>query len=76
MNLVENVAGLYHAINTDSTLPERLQAIAERLVADHQKMADKYEVEFTGDARMPKPIVNVTLTRDGVQLQMSPRRPF
>ena len=76
LNLVENVAGLYHAINTDITLPERLQAIAERLVADHQKMADNYEVEFTGDARVPQPMVNVTLMREGMQLQMSPRRPF
>lgn len=33
-------------------------------------------VEFTGDARVQKPMVNVTLTREGVQLQMSPRRPF
>jgi len=75
-NLVKNVAGLYGAINTEVTLPERVRAIAERLVADHQKMANKYEVTFTGDAKLAQPMVNVTVTRDGVQLQMSPRRPF
>ena len=75
-NLVENVAGLYTAINTDTALPERTRAIAERLVADHQKMANKYEVEFTGDAKQAQPVVNVTIARDGVQLAMSGRRPF
>ena len=75
-NLVENVAGLYGAINTEITLPERVRAIAERLVADHQKMANKYEVTFTGDAKLAQPMVNVTVTRDGVQLEMSGRRPF
>jgi len=75
-NLVENVAGSYIAINTDTTLPERVRAIAERVVADHQKMANKYEVEFTGDIRMVQPIINVSATREGVQLEMSGRRPF
>ena len=41
-----------------------------------QKMANKYEVEFTGDARLAQPMVNVAARREGVQLQMSPRRPF
>lgn len=76
LNLTENVGGLYGAINTDNVLPERLKAIAERLAADHQKMANKYEVEFTGDAKLAQPIVNVVIKREGVQLQMSPRRPF
>jgi hypothetical protein len=75
-NLIENVAGLYTAINTDTTLAERVRAIAERVVADHQKMANKYEVEFTGDSRAAQPIVNVATTREGVKLEMSGRRPF
>jgi hypothetical protein len=75
-NLVENVAGLYSAINTDTTLPERVKAIAGRVVTDHQKMATRYEVEFTGDAKAAQPIVNVIVKRDGVQLEMSGRRPF
>jgi len=76
LNLVQNVAGLYSAINTDTTLPERLKAIAERLTADHQKMANTFEVEFAGDAKLVQPIVNVAVSRDGVQLEMSGRRPF
>ena len=76
LNLIENVGGLSTSINTDTVLPERVKAIAERLAADHQKMANKYEVEFTGDARLAQPMVNVAARREGVQLQMSPRRPF
>lgn len=76
MNLVENTGGLYSAINTDTTLPERLTAIAARLAADHGQMANTFEVEFIGDAKAAQPIVNVTVSRDGVQLEMSARRPF
>lgn len=76
LNLVENVTGLHSAINTEVALPGRMRAIAERLASDHEKMANKYEVEFTGDAKAGQPIVNVIVKRDGVQLEMSGRRPF
>lgn len=75
-NLVENTRGIHGAINTDTVLPERLRAIAERLAADHQKMADTYEVEFIGDDKAVQPIVNIILTREGGQVQMAARRPF
>jgi hypothetical protein len=39
-------------------------------------MANKYEVDYTGDGQMVQPMVNVIVTRDGVELQMSARRPF
>jgi hypothetical protein len=64
------------SINTDYSLPERLKGIAERLAADHHTMVNKYEVEFSGDARLLQPVINVAVTRDGVQVEMSPRRPF
>jgi len=76
LNLVENVGGLSHSINTDTALAELLQRIAERITVDHLRMEDSYEVEFEGDARARTPIVNATIARDGVQLQLSPRRPF
>lgn len=76
LNLVENVGGLSHSINTDTALPELMKGIAERVAADHARMADKYEVEFSGDAKALTPIVNAAVTRDDVQVQMSPRRPF
>lgn len=76
LNLVENTGGLYGAINTDTSLPERLAAIAARLAADHEQMANTFEVEFIGDAKLAQPMINVTVSRDGVQLEMSARRPF
>jgi len=76
LNLVQNMGGTQASINTDFSLPERMKGIAERLAADHRQMASKYEVEFSGDAKLQQPIVNVEVSREGVQVLMSPRRPF
>lgn len=75
-NLVENTGGLYATIVVDSGLPERLKNIAERLSDDHHAMADRYEVEFTGNGQLLQPTIIVNTSRDGIRLQMSPRRPF
>jgi hypothetical protein len=76
LNLVDNVGGTKASINTDSSLPERMKGIATRLADDHQQMLNRYEVEFTGDAKVLVPVVEVAVTRAGVELEMSPRRPF
>ena len=75
-NLVENTGGIYTAIVVDSGLPERLKDIAERLSDDHHAMADRYEVEFTGDGKLLQPTIVVKTGRDDIRLKMSPRRPF
>ena len=75
-NLIENVLGLYSEISTEVSLPERMRAIAERLAGDHERMENKYEVEFTGDAKSGQAVVNVIVKREGVLLEMSGRRPF
>ncbi len=75
-NLVQNTGGLYVSIVVDSGLSERLKDIAGRLAEDHQIMADRYEVEFSGDAKLLQPTIIVKALRDDVRLQMSPRRPF
>jgi hypothetical protein len=75
-NLVENTGGLYLPIVVDSALPGKLKTIAERIVEDHRRMANRYEVEFSGNAEWPRAVVNVEVTRQAVQLEMSPRRPF
>ena len=75
-NLVENTGGIYTAIVVDSGLPERLKDIAERLSDDHHAMADRYEVEFTGDGKLLQPTIVVKTSRDDIRLKMSPRRPF
>lgn len=75
-NLAKNTGGLYATIVADSGLPERLTGIAQRLSDDHHVMADRYEVEFTGDAKLTQPTINVQASRDDIRVQMSPRRPF
>jgi hypothetical protein len=75
-NLVENTGGMYVSIVVDSGLSERLKNIAQRLSDDHHVMAERYEVEFTGDGKLVQPTIVVKTARDDIRLQMSPRRPF
>jgi hypothetical protein len=75
-NLVDNVGGMRHSIVADSNLPVRLRDIANRLADDHQRMMRRYELSYAGDPSAIQPTVVVTSSRDGVQLQMSVRRPF
>jgi hypothetical protein len=75
-NLVENVGGIRNTVNTTNSLPERLKDIAERLDIDHRTMMNRYEVAYAGDPKITTGSVNVTTSREGLQLQMSTRRPF
>lgn len=76
LNLVENAGGIKGSMNLPNTMAERAKAIAQRLADDHHAMQEKYEVDFTSDAKLAETMVNVKVTREGVRLQMSPRRPF
>ena len=75
-NLVDNTGGLRTTIITDSSLPERLREIADRLADDHQRMMNRYEVAYAGDPKIVEPVIKVAVSRDDVQVQMSVRRPF
>jgi len=75
-NLVQNTNGIYDPIIVDTAMPAKLTAIAKRLIDDHRRMADRYEVEFSGEAKWDRAVVNVETTRAGVRIDMSPRRPY
>lgn len=75
-NLVDNVGGVRHMLIADSSLPARLTEIANRIADDHQQMMRRYQISYEGDPKQPMPVVNVMVSRDDVQLKMSPRRPF
>lgn len=75
-NLTENTGGMFLPIALDSALPDKLKSIAQRVVDDHHQMEERYEVEFSGDRALQRPEISVGVTRDGVTVQMSPRRPF
>ncbi len=74
-NFVQNVGGMYLSLILDSGLPGRMKSIAERIAADHQKMATWYELEFAGDAKLVQPTIAVNVRRDGLRVRMSTRRP-
>ncbi len=76
MNLVDNVGGLRQTLNTANSLPARLKDIAERLDIDHRIMMSRYEIAYAGDPKITAGVVNVTVSRDDLRLQMSTRRPF
>lgn len=75
-NLVGNAGGLHQTMNTANSLPARLTDIAERLDIDHRIMMNRYEVADAGDPKIAAGMVNVTVSRDDLRLQMSTRRPF
>ena len=75
-NLVDNVGGIRYTIVADSNLPARMREIANRIADDHQSMLRRYEIAYSGDPKQVLPVVQVNTSRDGVQLTMSPRRPF
>jgi hypothetical protein len=75
-NLVDNTGGMRTTLLAESSLSARLTDIANRLADDHQRMMRRYSVSYAGDPKRIQPTINVTVTRDDVQLQMSTRRPF
>jgi hypothetical protein len=74
-NLVQNTGGIHETINIATGLEERLKKIAARLAGDHAKMANIYEIDFTSDAKIKQPQVEIGTSRPGVMLQILPRRP-
>ena len=75
-NLVDNTGGMRTTLLAESSLPQRLTDIANRLADDHQRMMRRYSVSYAGDPKIAQPTINVTVSRDDVRLQMSTRRPF
>jgi hypothetical protein len=75
-NLVDNMGGLRHTLNTSNSLPARLKDIAERLDIDHRVMMNRYEIAYAGDPKITAGVVNVATSRADLRLVMSTRRPF
>lgn len=76
LNLTKNTGGMYEVISTATGLEDRLKKIAARIVEDHQKMVNAYQVEFLSDPQ-PKGELDVTMLRTGVKIaKVSAVRPF
>jgi hypothetical protein len=74
-NLVENTGGISAAINQSTAVEAQLKMMAERLAADHAKMANAYVIDYPSEAKIKQPQVEVSTTRPNVMLRISPRRP-
>jgi hypothetical protein len=60
-------------MNTTTALPDKMKALGEQLALDHRKMANWYEVDIQTDNDAAA--LDVAVAREGVRLQISPRRP-
>ena len=74
--MTKATGGSFDTITTPGGLPDKLKALAPRIHADHQKMANRYVVEFMGDPRMGGQI-EINVLRSGIKIgRMSNVRPF
>ena len=75
LNLVQNTGGIYEPLAVSTAVPDKMKALAARIAADRQAMVSRYAVEYTADAKSTSP-VSVKVPREGVTVDVSPRRPF
>ena len=75
-NLILNTGGIHNVVNQSTAVEPGLKAIAERLAADHAKMANVYEIDYPSDGKITKPAIEVGTSRGNVSLQLFPRRPI
>ena len=74
-NLVNNAGGVYDPLAISNSLADRMKALAARVAADHQAMANRYAIEYAGNAKATQP-VEVRIPLDGITIAVSTRRPF
>jgi hypothetical protein len=75
-NLIQNTGGIVAGINQSTAVESQLKTIAERLAADHARMANSYTIEYPSDAKLKQPQVEVSTTRPNVMVRISARRPL
>jgi len=76
-SLTQNTGGIFEQVAISNSLHDHLRRIAERIAADHQAMANTYEVEWesgAGSGRAPN--IDVSVNRERSRLSVSLRRPF
>jgi hypothetical protein len=75
LNITGNLRGSRAMVTLPVTLPEILRELGRRLVADHRAMSLRYEIEYRGSADLAVGAM-ATVSREGVQVESSLRRPF
>jgi hypothetical protein len=74
-NLVLNTRGVHKVVNQSTAVESDLKEIAERLTADHAKMANVYEIDYPSDGKIEEPAIEISTSRANVIVQVSQRRP-
>ena len=75
LNLTANLRGSHEAMVGFTALVPNLRALAQRIVADHRLMSTRYEVEYRGNPSLAVGAA-AQVSREGLQVAFSPRRPF
>jgi hypothetical protein len=76
-SLARNTGGIFAQVAISNSLHDHLRRIAERIGADHQAMANTYEVEWESAANGGgTPNIDVSVARERSRLSVSLRRPF
>jgi hypothetical protein len=75
LNLTRNLRGSHEAMAGFTSLVPNLRALAQRIVSDHRLMSTRYEVEYRGNANLAVG-AGARVSREGLQVAFSPRRPF
>lgn len=75
LNLTGNMRGSYESVMAASGLTDKLRALGQRIFEDHRLMSARYEIEYRGSANLAVG-ASVSVTRQGLQVASSPRRPF
>ena len=74
-NLIVNTGGVHNVVNLSTAVEPGLKAIAERIAADHAKMANIYEIDYPSDGKIKQPAIEVATSRPNVTVQLYQRRP-
>jgi hypothetical protein len=73
-NLVRNTNGVLETMAVSNPLAAKMKDLAARIAADRAAMSGRYEVEYPSEATAST--VELTVTRPGVTVRVSPLRPF
>jgi Mg-chelatase subunit ChlD len=75
-SLSQNTGGIFEQVAISNSLHDHMRKIAERIAADHEAMANTYEVEWEGGAGRDRPNIDISVARERSRLSVSLRRPF
>jgi hypothetical protein len=75
-SLAQNTGGIFEQVAISNSLHDHMRKIAERIAADHEAMANTYEVEWESGANADRPNIDVSVARERSRLSISLHRPF